>query len=135
MSLTTVAETFLAGKDAVLTIGTIADFDIMDGSFKVEAMTDDMTGTGSAGWYADVKTILKATGTLKIAFRTSETAQLVAGAIYAATIVIGSTGAYGPYLGCNMRINSAETPILNVKGGITQTFSFTSQGACVLTHP
>ena len=84
------------------------------------------TGNCSSGYYEDVATIKKVTGNFKCAFKVGTTPNLQVGSIYA---IVLDSGTGGPYLSGNVRVNSKETPILNVQGGVHQSFMFTSQGS------
>ena len=125
MPLTTVSETYLAGLNSSLTIGSIATC-VEDGSYRGAVKTDETTKNCSGGFYEDVATIKKYTGTFKCAFKAGTTPDLKVGSIYAIVLDSGVSG--GPYLSGNVRISSREVPILNVQGGIHLTFSWTNQG-------
>jgi hypothetical protein len=129
MPLTPVSETYLAGLNATCSLGGTTIGTVEDGSYKIEGMNDEMTNNGSSGVYEDVATIKKATGTIKVAFVGSSTPHIVVNTIYAMILDIGSgTGTEFPYYSGNVRINSKDTPLLDVHGGVHQTFSWTSQG-------
>lgn len=125
MPLTSVSETYLAGLNSTLTIGSVVAC-VEDGMYRAEVKTDEMTGNCSSGYYEDVATIKKVTGNFKCAFKVGTTPNLQVGSIYA---IVLDSGTGGPYLSGNVRVNSKETPILNVQGGVHQSFTFTSQGS------
>ncbi len=132
MPFTTVAETFLAGKDSTFTLGTTVIPEFMSGSYTLEVSEDDMTNGSAAGDYFSVRTIRKASGDFQLAFKNGVTPLINVGTMYA--LIYASAGS-GEYLSCNARIISKSVPQLDVKAGIKQSYKWTSQGAITVVAP
>jgi hypothetical protein len=131
MALVEVAEIYVGMSSGVTTtLGTVAS-DVMDGSYRLMQDTDEMTNTGSAGWFEDVGTIHSAEGDMTIAWRLSTPPAYVAGKIYA--LVISNNGAN--YLSGNVRIKSIQFPGSNPKNGVKIQISWKSQGPMTTVHP
>jgi hypothetical protein len=133
MPLVELPEDYLAGKDVPLKLGTSVVGTLMEGSYEIDSKTDDLTNHAGGGWEDDVLTTKGAMGSFKVAYK-PDTPLIQSGASYALLIDAGAVWP-GIYLSGNVRVTKVSVPFGNVKGGITQTFSWKSRGAMVAVRP
>jgi hypothetical protein len=125
-----ITEVYLGMTGASVTLDgtTLA---VIDGSYTIEAMSDEMTNTTSAGWFEDVNTINKVTGDMTLAYKTANLPTYVEGSVY--TLISSVTS--GPYLSGNVRLNKVKYPGVSPKQGVKLEVSWTNQGPMTRTRP
>ena len=122
------APTYLAGYNAVVTIDSVAQ-KWMNANVKHTFGTFDATNASTSGAAFPERTIESASGSFDVpALADGTIPTFVVGSIYAATIMRKSTKGYA----CNILITDSDERI-DVKGGVTISYSFVSQGAITLS--
>lgn len=124
-------EDFSDCTDSTMTIGDTPDtleLTVMTGSLKRSKGVVDATNNKSGGWYQDVGTIKKATGTFKCLYQTGTPPPFNEGDIY--TVALAKPGG-GPTITGKMRFNDIEDPLLDVQGALIYTFTLTNYGPLV----
>lgn len=125
------AEIYIGQSTGVsVTLGGVA-CDVISGTYSVESMTDEMTNTGSGGWYESVGTIQKATGNFMLAWRASAPPQWAQGLVY--ELIIDNSNAN--YFEGDVRVLKIDYPGANPKEGVKVTINWESQGQCSTDRP
>lgn len=131
---TPLPENYVGCQNSTFTIGTSPNtsvLNVIQGGYMKSYAVDEMTNSGSAACYEDVKTIRSAKGSFTAAWVAASPPPFQDGDIF--PIVIDNPN--GPYLACNARFNNVNPPVLNVKDGLKYSFDITSQGAITTTRP
>jgi hypothetical protein len=117
-----VAETYLAGKDATLTWNGTA-LNVVDGSYTVDVDVDDMSNNQSGGWEEDVRCLNKAQGSVQAVYSGTTPPPMKSGDLGNLVISVpGGPGISGVARAKNVKKN------LTVKGGIKYSFDWKNQG-------
>lgn len=120
--------TYLAGKDATVTINTVA-MAVEDGSYDTTSATDEVTNLNTAGFYSSVNTIKKATGNLKCIYDGDAPPDFDEGDTITMAIVIPS----GPGLSGSFKVTKMSYPTVKPDAAVKYSFDFESNGTYTKT--
>lgn len=125
---TPLAEEYVSCVGSTFTIGpggaTPLVLKVLEGGYTYAVGVDEMTNSGSGGWYEDVKTIKNVKGSFTAAYVSGTPIPVSAGDIFNAEIKNSTS----PSATGDFRFNNVNVPILDVKNGLKWKFDVQNQG-------